>query len=75
MKTFLFELTNPSEILKKYLEDVPYAFIPVDITKVDEGEQAIFYWTKEDLAKNEGSLSFIDGLTSDNVFEYTVKII
>ena len=76
MKTFLFVLDNPSEIVEDHVDDFLYAFIPCDISKeLESGSPVVMYYTEDDLKENKGVYTYLDDIIADNIFEYTVKVL
>ena len=76
MKILLI-LDNEKSTLAPYIGDqVNYAMVADNISDFDdEDKQILCYGTKENYESGKGTLTYIDMLERDNIFEWTAKTI
>ena len=76
VKQLLFELDVKDELLKKYTDIIPYAFISFNPESLEAyNKEVLIFYTKEDFKKKAGVISYISDDMQEDIYMYKCSIL
>jgi len=76
VKQLLFKLDVKDELLEKYTDIIPYAFISFNPESLESySKEVLIFYTKEDFNNNSGVVSYISEEMHEEIYMYECSVL